>query len=422
VNIPGAPLMPNAIPSTGLTLSARWFLAGTFASNIGNGIHTLAAGALLYQQTGTVAAFGIVVVIEQIVTVLMQLIAGPWVDRGDPRRIAVMAEVARGGIVCALALALATTVSPAMPWVLAMTVMIRVIHTFHRAGTFALTPDLVPAGDLARLNSWFSAAQQGGQLIGLAVTGVIVARWGTPAAFFINGLTFLVSGLSLAAITLPRRPTATRVATSPWWNVLKGWGAFVGQIRQDVWLLGFIVVSTADNVALITFNLLLAPLVSERIAASPYWLSIIASGFAGGAMLASALVVPVGRRFGQHQAVLLGIGGQALCFIGLWSVEPPVAMLALAVLLGIFNTISWTTAVTALQLNAPADMRGRLAVARAALTAVIMVPVVPLVALLGRHYSNAASLLVGALLCVLFMLVAIAARVSSPSANDQGTL
>jgi MFS transporter, DHA3 family, macrolide efflux protein len=413
--------MPNAIPSTGLTLSARWFLAGTFASNIGNGIHTLAAGALLYEQTGTVAAFGIVIVIEQIVTVLMQLVAGPWVDRGDPRRIAVMAEFARGGIVCALAVLLAATVSPAMPWVLAMTVMIRVIHTFHRAGTFALTPDLVPAGDLARLNSWFSAAQQGGQLVGLATTGLIVARWGAPAAFFINGLTFLASGLSLAAITLPGRVAAIpRASAPPWWNVFAGWGAFIGQIRRDVRLLGLIVVSTADNVALITFNLLLAPLVSERIAASPYWLSIIASGFAGGAMLASALVVLVGRLLGQHQAVLLGISGQALCFIGLWSVEPPGAMLALAVLLGIFNTISWTTAVTALQLQAPAHMRGRLAVARAALTAVIMVPIVPLVAELARHYSNATSLLVGVLLCVLFLLVAIAARVSSPIANDQG--
>jgi MFS transporter, DHA3 family, macrolide efflux protein len=168
--------MANAIPSTGLTLSARWFLAGTFASNIGNGIHTLAAGALLYQQTGTVAAFGVVIIIEQIVTVLMQLIAGPWVDRGDPRRIAVMAEVARGGIVCALALALAATDSPAMPWVLAMTVMIRVIHTFHRAATFAVTPDLAQACDLARLNSWFSAAQQGGQLVGLALSSPAGAR------------------------------------------------------------------------------------------------------------------------------------------------------------------------------------------------------------------------------------------------------
>jgi hypothetical protein len=49
------------------------------------------------------------------------------------------------------------------------------------------------------------------------------------------------------------------------------------------------------------------------------------------------------------------------------------------------------------------------------------VPIVPLVAELARHYSNAASLLVGTLLCVLFLLVALATRVRSPTINDQGT-
>ena len=58
---------------TGLPPAAHWFLAGTFASNIGNGMHTLAAGALLYQQTGTVAAYGAVVVVEQAVTFLVRV-------------------------------------------------------------------------------------------------------------------------------------------------------------------------------------------------------------------------------------------------------------------------------------------------------------------------------------------------------------
>ena len=98
---------------TGLPSAALWFLAGTFASNIGNGMHTLAAGALLYQQTGTVAAFGVVVVIEQAVTFLMQAVAGPSVDRGDPRRAAMLAEIVRGGCVCGLSLLLAASAGDA---------------------------------------------------------------------------------------------------------------------------------------------------------------------------------------------------------------------------------------------------------------------------------------------------------------------
>ena len=158
-------------------------------------------------------------------------------------------------------------------------------HTFHRAGTFALTPTLVPATDLTRLNSWFSACQQGGQLVGLSATGLIVAQWGAPAAFFINGVTFLVSAATLVAISSSWIAAAAQPpapAPSFWRGLLGSWSDFGQVMQRDVRLAGLVVVSTADNVAAILFNLILAPLVWERLAASPAWLSLIAGGFAFG--------------------------------------------------------------------------------------------------------------------------------------------
>jgi MFS transporter, DHA3 family, macrolide efflux protein len=397
------------IADSALAPSACWFLVGTFASNIGNGIHTLTAGALLYQHTGSVAAFGIVIVIEQVVTFLMQAVAGPFVDASDPRRTALIAEVARGLIVCTLALLLAAKPDAALEAILAMTGLIRVVHTFHRAGTFALTPALVADGELARLNSWFSACQQGGQLLGLAATGFILAHWGAPAAFFVNGLSFLASALTLAAMTTPASLREMEPARSGplWRTLLDAWVGFGAKMRRDVRLLGLVIVSTADNVALIMFNLIAAPLVADRVASSPYWLSLIASGFALGAFVASAAVVTVASKIGDQNTVLLGIAGQALCFTGLWSFAGPHAMLMLAFVLGVFNTISWTTAVTSVQRAAPPSIRGRLAMARNALTAVIVAPLVMLIAVVARVYSNAASLLVAALVCIALLGVAM---------------
>ena len=410
---------------TGLPAEANWFLAGTFASNIGNGMHTLAAGALLYQQTGSIAAFGLVVVIEQVVTVLMQAVAGPMVDRGDPRRAAMIAEIARGLGVCSLSLLLSAGSGNALPLVLAMTVLIRVVHTFHRAGTFALTPTLVPATDLTRLNSWFSACQQGGQLIGLGMTGFIVALWGAPTAFFINGASFLISAATLAALAASHSPPIAprMVDARPFWRVVvAGWSEFASHVCRDLRLAGLILASTADNVAAILFNLILAPLVWERLAASPAWLSLIAGGFAFGAMAASALTTPLAERIGTRGAALVGIAGQMLCFAALWWTDGPVPMLLLAGLLGACNTISWTTLVTAVQLAAPPAVRGRLAMARNALTAAIVAPLVPLIASLSQWFSPAAPLLASSAVCGVFLLIAAVSLRGQRQAADAAAL
>ncbi|NOU06055.1 MAG: MFS transporter [Hyphomicrobiaceae bacterium] len=397
------------ISNSALPPGACWFLAGTFASNIGNGIHTLTAGALLYQHTGSIAAFGIVIIIEQVVTFLMQAVAGPFVDTRDPRRTALIAEVARGLIVCALALLLAARPDAAFGIIMAMTGLIRVIHTFHRAGTFSLTPGLVTDVDLIRLNSWFSACQQGGQLLGLAATGVVVAHYGAAAAFFVNGLSFLVSALTLAAFATPPslRNRQSDLNGPLWRNFIDAWADISLKICRDVRLFGAIIVSTADNVMLIMFNLILAPLVAERLAANPYWLSLIASGFAFGAFIASAAVVPVANKFGTRNTTILGLTGQAICFTGLWGFAASHAMLALAIALGVFNTISWTTAITTVQRAAPPEIRGRLAVARSALTAAIIAPLVMLISIVARDFSNATTLLVAALICLAFLSVSM---------------
>ena len=159
--------------------------------------------------------------------------------------------------------------------------------------------------------------------------------------------------------------------------------------------------------ALILFNLILAPLVWERFAADPAWLSIMAGGLASGAMVASALVSPLASRIGTRRSLLVGIAGQSLCFAALWWIDQALTMLLLAGALGAFNTISWTTAVTAVQLDAPPAVRGRLAMARNALTAAVVAPLVPLVAAVSRQFSPSAPLLLASGLCAIFVMIAV---------------
>ncbi len=401
---------PAAMPEPSRWRTAEtFFLGGTFVSSAGDAMHTLTAGLLLYRETGSMAAFGAVIFAEQALTFLTQAIAGPYTDRGNARNAAIAAEMVRGMLVCLLSgmLFLFAGTGSAFAWILAMTVVIRVLHPFHRAGIFALTPALAQAGGLARLNSWFSACQQGGQLLGLFAAGLIVDRAGMPAVFLLNGVTFLISAASLLAL-----PPQTAVPGSPRGPVFRhltgAWLEIFAVLWREPRIAGLLILSTADNVAFAMFNMTLAPLTAERWGGSAGWLSMIAGAFAFGALASSAVVTALNRACGWRNAIILGLCGQALAFALLAVVGQPSSAVTLAVMLGAFNTVSWTIALSTVQAAAPPEALGRIGMLRNGITAIIIAPLVPLISAAAQS-GSAASLLIAAAMCGVFVAGAIIA-------------
>ena len=91
---------------TRLNRDARLMLCATLVSNIGNGIQTLTIGKLLYDSTGSVAAFGFVIVVEYLMLFLANALAGSAADRYRPRRTLVTVDSVRGTLVLAVSLLL----------------------------------------------------------------------------------------------------------------------------------------------------------------------------------------------------------------------------------------------------------------------------------------------------------------------------
>ena len=67
----------------------------------------------------------------------------------------------------------------------------------------AYVAHLVPRGDLMNAIALNSAVFNGARVVGPAVSGLLVARYGTAAAFVMNGLSFI-------AVIAPSRPSAPR--------------------------------------------------------------------------------------------------------------------------------------------------------------------------------------------------------------------
>jgi MFS family permease len=389
------------------SLAGRWLLAGTLVTTIGNAMQTLTVGKLLYDRTGSIAAFGYVLIFEQVITFLMQLIAGPWVDRGDPKRSCVQVELLRGTVICAASGMLLVS-RHTVAWILLMTLVIRVAQPFYRAATFALAPAVVPAESLARFNGLSNVCLQVGQLLGVAIAGPILLYAGAPTAFYLNGVTYLFSAATVAVIAVP--PGAIVKATAAggrvWDQLLQGWREIGALIRREAGLAWHLILSTADNIGVLLFNLALVPIVAARFGGSPTWLSIVDGAYAVGAIASVAAVTPMTTRWGSRVTVIVGIGGQAACFALLGVVPSTAALLLLAFGVGACNTISWTVVMTTLQLRARGPVKGRIATVRNLLTAVISIALVPLVTRM-QGVSLEAALIASGVVCLAFALVAL---------------
>jgi len=259
------------LPSAGL-----WLLGATLVTTVGNGMNTLTIGKLLFDQTGSAAAFGGVIIFEQAVAFLLQCVAGPWVDRGHPQKTCVQVELIRGLFIC-LASAMVATGQHIYTWVILMTLVIRVAQPFYRAAMFAIGPAAVPVERLDRFNGYSNVCLQGGQLLGVALAGPVLLLYGPPVAFLINGLTFVFSALSVAVISLPRLEMAPRAAAGQafWRQLRAGWAELGALLRREARLAWHLGLCAWDAIASTLFVLALVRIVTLRFAGRTYWLSVV---------------------------------------------------------------------------------------------------------------------------------------------------
>lgn len=378
----------------GLNGQAHLMLATTLITNVGNGMHLLTVGKLMYDHTGAATMFGAVIVLEYVAAFVFQVLAGPWVDRGDPKWSCVIACLVRGLTILLAALML--HLQDQIAWVVLSSLVIQAIKPFYRSAQFALIPAIVPAASLMRFNSYNGICLQVGQLAGVALVGPLLVFGGAPLALSLNGTGFLIAAvLSLMLTTHVVREAAMDTAkVAGGWLVraVREWLAALSVMRASPTLFWLLLFAAGDFLLVGLVNLLLAPMIDARYGGNENWLSILDGGFAAGAMATAFVVERVSRRFGDRNAVLIGLGGQFAGLLALAFVSQPFAGLAFMVVIGGANTISSVVLLSALQEHAPSGYRGRLSSIRNIYLAAFGGILVPLVSQLEKHSLSHALL------------------------------
>ena len=331
----------------------RRFFAAQLGALVSGWMHTVAQSWLVLQLTDSPFRLGLIGTLQFGPILLLSIVTGAFADRLPKRRLLVTTQVTLA--VLALVLAALVLSGRVRYWhVGVVAVLAGITQAFDSPARQSYLAELVGKADLVNAVALNSAAFNAARIVGPAVAGLIIARFGVVPAFIVNALGIL--GVSLALLTLPSGRAVGRRSASVVEEIAEGvrYAARAPMIRL---LLGLVFV-----VSITVFNFsVYVPLLARQV------LGLGAEGFGflmaalGVGAVAGALTVGFWR--GPEPPVRVLGGAATITLISLFSLSA-VHRVATAVPLlfvtGFFGLILVASCNTRLQLAAPDELRGRM--------------------------------------------------------------
>lgn len=320
-------------------------------SSCGDWLYNVALLALVYQRTGSATWVALTTVARVAPMLVLGPFGGALAGRIDRRRLMIASDLARVGLMVALA----AVAAAGLPIVLAPLLAAATVaaSTVQPSCVAASTARLVADEDLQRANAVRAAINQGAIVAGPAIGAAILLLASPAAAILLNGITFLVSAAAVGAIgaNCAFRPTASSGDASSSGDDRPG---LLADVRSGAQALraapAAVRLIAADVICSAVYGLLTVTLVllSHRIGAGNggYGLLLGATGVGGiiGAAAAGRCEAP--SRWPALLGAGLGLTGLALTVLG--EVPSLGGALALVLLLGVGMVVGEVLGDTAL--------------------------------------------------------------------------
>jgi len=333
---------------------------------MGDAVFAGAVAWLAKSITGRDDAVGLVVFVGTLPWLLLGPVAGAWVDRVDRRRAMVASDLARAAILGLLWL-VARRGELTVPLLAGAAFFVAAASTPFVPARDALLPRLAEGRSLVRFNAVFQVGAQLAGLLGLWLGGLLLGtRAITDAAergrvldvLALDGLTFLVSAATLAALTLPTTPA--RANAGPRDGVLREAARGVAACVRDPLLLALLVLTALDNLAIMGPAIVgAAGFVHDDLGLEAghfaWFEGAMASGYVVGAILVARFAT--GARKGP--LILWGMVLDGLTYVPFFWVRSYALALPLIFLHGLF--IPWIVVgrTTLIQQHVPEARRGQ---------------------------------------------------------------
>jgi DHA3 family macrolide efflux protein-like MFS transporter len=175
---------------------------GQLLSLFGSGLTTFALGVWVYQQTGSMTRFALVLLSGSLPGVVLLPVAGFLADRWDRRLTMILSDAGAG--LGALALALMFFSGHVeIGWIYVLLIFSSSLATFQRPAYSAAVSQLMPKEHLTRANGMVRTAQAVAQLFSPLLAGILLGFLHIGTIILIDLFSFCIAVASLLLVRFP---------------------------------------------------------------------------------------------------------------------------------------------------------------------------------------------------------------------------
>ena len=177
------------------------YWTGQTISNLGSSITLFALPLLVYKITGSALNLGLQSAAEMLPYLLFGLLLGAVMDRVDRKRMMILVDIGRAAVIATIPL-MAALGSLSVWWIYGVGFFSSTLTICFESGQFAAIPNLVDQDDLVTANGRIQASYSGASILGPVIAGVMIAFLPISSLLFLDALSFLISAVSLALVTI----------------------------------------------------------------------------------------------------------------------------------------------------------------------------------------------------------------------------
>ncbi len=308
---------------------------------------------LVLEITGSPVQLGLVTALQFAPILVLSPVGGAMSDRFPKRRIILLTQATM--MVQAFVLAMLVRSGQVRYWHVAV---LAAIYGLARAMDIparqAYITDLVGKPDLPNAVALNSLVFNGARIVGPAVAGLLIARFGMAAAFFLNGLSFVAVLTALLATRTPGTPHPSGQL-----GLREGvWGAlaYAAETPSVAFTLVLLVIV---SLLVLNFNVVVPLVARDVLNLGAHGFGLLMSSLGAGAVMAGIGLTLLRRGRAPlwslaASAAILSAGTAALALVGHFG-----ATAVLLVLLGCCQILFSIGCNTTLQLDTPDALRGR---------------------------------------------------------------
>jgi len=338
-----------------LSLSLFLLLQGQFVSIMGDMIYEIALGFWVLAFTGSPALMGILMATSLLPGVLIAPFAGVVADRTSRKKLMIIMDLIRGFTI--ILVAAAALIGILQLWMVFLAgIILGIGGAFFGPAAMSVLPQMVPKEKITNANSLFGVSTTGADILGNSLGGVLYVLIGAPLMFLINGISFIISGISIKFAKIPKN-RESRITTQNFKSDLREALSFVRKLKglRYIMIL-FSIFSFLVHIAVI----LLIPLFqfTPGLGAAKYGIAV--ASFTVGVFLGMIVLSALNVHPGKRAALMLAsLTVSNLCLILFALTTEFYLMAVLLFIAGLAESVVNVFVLSSIQSVVPDNMMGK---------------------------------------------------------------